>query len=97
MAAVGQRLERRLTAGRLTAVAVNSSWYDDGDLPAADLEGASGTASDQAHRPRRQPDAELPTVPVNLNGDEPHPRRSSLSAALRQLALAPAPVGERTA
>lgn len=62
MAAVGQRLARRLTAG--SAAALDFELYADG-APARGLAGASGTASIR-RTTTPPPAAELPVLPVTL-------------------------------
>ena len=89
MAAVGQRIERRLNAG---ADGLLEFELYDGAALACDLEGATATA--MIRRIVTAPaDAELPTLPVSLDADEAS-ARVALSGT-QTLALAPAPGGER--
>ena len=86
VAAVGQRLSRRLPAG--AAGLLVFELYDEEGAPASDLAGAVATA--MIRRIVTAPaDAELPMVAVDLDADEAS-ARVALSGT-QTLALAPAP------
>ena len=88
MAAVGQRLSRRLTAG--AAGLLDFELYDEEGAPASDLAGAVATA--MIRRIVTAPaDAELPMVAVDLDADEASARVALSGTQTLALALAPAP------